>query len=274
MARIDRIYRYPVKGLSAAPLDAVTLTAGEGLPLDRTFALACAGTAFDPAQPVWLAKRHFLMLMRDERLALLAVTYDPSRLRIRQDGREVLDADTGTAAGRAAIEDFFEAFMAGPAPCSDPAAANANPGPLAGGAASRGAGRPRLVRSPGHMFTDNPTPYVSLINLATVREIARTLGRETLDPLRFRANLYIDDLEPWAELDWVGHELAAGDVRFACAERIDRCAATNVDPTTAARDLNIPQALRQVYGHIDCGVLLGVTKGGRLERGQAIGRPT
>ncbi len=247
MARIDRIYRYPVKGLSAEPLDAVTLAAGEGLPLDRAFALARAGTAFDPAQPVWLAKRHFLMLMRDECLALLAVSYDPGgRLRIRQDGRQVLDADTGTAAGRAAIEDFFEAFM----------------GTM---------GRPRLVQSPGHMFTDNPTPYVSLINLATVREIARTLGRETLDPLRFRANLYIDDLEPWAELDWVGHDLTAGDVHFTCAERIDRCAATNVDPTTAARDLNIPQTLRQAYGYIDCGVLMAVTKPGRLTVGQTIG---
>jgi hypothetical protein len=246
MARIDRIYRYPVKGLSAEPLDAVTLAAGEGLPLDRTFALARPDTAFDPARPVWLAKRHFLMLMRDERLALLAVTYDPGgRLRIRQDGRQVLDADTGTDAGREAIADFFEAFM----------------GDM---------GRPRLVQAPGHMFTDNPTPYVSLINLATVREIARTLGRETLDPLRFRANLYIDDLEPWAELDWVGHELAAGAARLACAERIDRCAATNVDPTTAARDLNIPQTLRQAYGHIDCGVLLRVTKPGRLTIGQAI----
>jgi len=248
MTRIDRIYRYPVKGLSAEPLGAVTLTAGDGLPLDRTFALARAGAAFDPAHPVWLAKRNFLMLMRDERLAELAVTYDDAsaRLRIRHDGRQVLEADTDSDAGREAIEGFFEHFMGS-------------------------MGRPRLVRAPGHMFTDNPTPYVSLINLATVREIARTLGRESLDPLRFRANLYVDDLEPWAELDWVGRELAAGLVRLACAERIDRCAATNVDPTTAARDLNIPLALRQAYGHIDCGVLLGVNRGGRLEPGQAIG---
>lgn len=249
MARIDRIYRYPVKGLSAEPLEAVTLAAGEGLPLDRTFALARAGTGLDPVQPAWLHRRNFLILARDERLAELAVSYHDAsgRLRISQDGRQVLDAETRSDAGRAVIEAFFEEFM----------------GTM---------GRPRLVRAPGHMFTDNPAPYVSLINLATVREIARTLGRETLDPLRFRANLYIDDLEPWAELDWVGHELAAGDARLACAERIDRCAATNVDPTTAARDLNIPQTLRQTYGHIDCGVLLGVTKPGRLTIGQAIGQ--
>ena len=36
MARIGRIYRYPIKGLSAEPVHAVELAAGEGLPLDRT----------------------------------------------------------------------------------------------------------------------------------------------------------------------------------------------------------------------------------------------
>ncbi|MGH6919985.1 MAG: MOSC domain-containing protein, partial [Geminicoccaceae bacterium] len=204
---------------------------------------------FDPARPVWLAKRHFLMLMRDERLAELEAVYDPGgRLRIAHAGRQVVDADTGSEAGREAIGRFFETFMA-----------------------NNLSGRPRLVRARGHMFTDNPTPYVSLINLATVREIARQLGRDALDPLRFRANLYIDGLDPWAELGWVGQELVAGEVRFACAERIDRCAATNVDPASGARDLNIPLALRQAYGHIDCGVLLGAVRGGRLEIGLAIG---
>ena len=53
-------------------------------------------------------------------------------------------------------------------------------------------------------------------------------------------------------------------------ERIDRCAATNVDPATGLRDLNIPLALRQHYGHIDCGVLLRVVRGGKIGAAQAI----
>lgn len=157
MARIDRIYRYPVKGLSAEPLTAVALTAGEGLPLDRKFALARPETAFDPARPAWLPKRHFLMLMRDERLAELDVAYDDAsgRLRIARGGRPVVDADTGASAGRETIERFFEAFMADRVP-----------------------GRPRLVSAPGHMFTDSATPYVSLINLATVRAIEEAIEQE------------------------------------------------------------------------------------------------
>jgi uncharacterized protein len=256
MARIEGIYRYPVKGLSAEPLAGVAVAAGEGLPLDRKFALARAGAPFDPARPAWLDKRNFLMLMRDERLAELRAAYDDAsgRLRVEHAGRQVVDAEVGSDDGRAAIERFFETFMGGQA-----------------------GGRPRLVSARGHMFTDNPTQYVSLINLASVQAIGEAIAETTgqapdgpLDPLRFRANLYVSGLEPWAEFDWLGRELAAGDARLRCAERLDRCAATNVNPATARRDLNIPLALRKAYGHIDCGVLLQVVRGGRLETGQPI----
>ena len=121
----------------------------------------------------------------------------------------------------------------------------------------------------GHIFTDNPVPLVSAINLATVAELERAIGAP-VDPLRFRANLYLEGLPAWAEFDWVGREVCAGEVRLRGAERIDRCAATNVDPATGVRDLNIPAALQRRYGHIDCGVLFEVTSGGRLEVGMPL----
>src|ERR1700676_1995363 len=69
--RIAAIYRYPVKGLSAEPLARVALAPGECLPQDRRFAIALPATQFDPARPEWLSKTHFVMLMRDEKLAQL-----------------------------------------------------------------------------------------------------------------------------------------------------------------------------------------------------------
>lgn len=252
MATIARICRYPVKGLSAEPLERVQLAPGEGLPLDRKFALARPGTPFDPDRPAWLPKTRFLMLMKDERLATLRVAYDDASGRLRIDqpagAREPdqISADVRTAPGCAAIEAFFESFM----------------GKDLGG-------RPHLVSARGHTFTDSEAKYVSLINLATVEEFERTLGRP-VDPLRFRANLYVADLPAWAEFDWLGRDLAAGGVRFRVAERIDRCAATNVDPETGERDLNIPLTLRQRYGHIDCGVFLRVVECGEIAVGQTI----
>jgi uncharacterized protein YcbX len=242
MARIAGIYRYP-----AEPLRVVELVAGEGLPLDRKFALARPGAPFDPKRPAWLPKKNFLMLMTDERLATLRVAYRDAegRLTIKQGGEQELAADLRSRAGRTAVEHFFEAFMGGEL-----------------------RGRPNLVSAPGHMFTDNAIKYVSLINLASVAELEPQLG--PVDPLRFRANLYVADLPAWAEFDWVGRELTAGTARFHAAERIDRCAATNVDPGRGERNLNIPLTLRRTYGHIDCGVLLRVTRGGTLELGQPI----
>ena len=109
MARIARICRYPVKGLSAETLDAVELAAGQGVPLDRKFALARPDARFDPDQPAWLPKKRFLMLTRDERLATLRVAYDDldGRLRIDHRGQRGLEADVRTSGGRDAVERFF-----------------------------------------------------------------------------------------------------------------------------------------------------------------------
>ncbi len=74
--RIAAIYRYPVKGMSAEPMARVALAPGECLPQDRRFAIALASTRFDPTRPEWLAKTHFVMLMRDEKLAQLASRFD------------------------------------------------------------------------------------------------------------------------------------------------------------------------------------------------------
>jgi MOSC domain-containing protein YiiM len=49
-----------------------------------------------------------------------------------------------------------------------------------------------------------------------------------------------------------------------------RCAAVNVDPETAARDLNIPQALMRRLGHADCGVYAEVIAGGTIGTGDTI----
>ena len=53
-------------------------------------------------------------------------------------------------------------------------------------------------------------------------------------------------------------------------KRITRCAATNVDPDTAARDLEIPQALMRRLGHNECGIYAEVVAGGEIAVGDTI----
>jgi len=247
-AEITGIYRYPVKGLTPEPLPRAALEAGQTLVADRRYAIENGPSGFDPAEPKWLAKPHFLMLQRDQWLVPLKTHFDDAShvLTIRRDGEIVAQGDLETAEGRAAIEAFF-----------------------ARGYAGEIKGPPKVLTSPGHSFSDVPRKVVSIINLASLRAIETLVGRP-VHPLRFRANLYVEGWPAWHEFDLLDRTLAIGDTRLKVVKRIVRCAAVNVDPETAERDLAIPQALQRRLGHGDCGIYAEVTAGGSIAVGDAI----
>jgi hypothetical protein len=129
-----------------------------------------------------------------------------------------------------------------------------------------------LAAPDGFRFTDSRRGYVSLINLASVRELENVVGAP-VDPLRFRGNIHVEGLAPWAEFDLVGQVLtAASGVRLKVTKRIERCAATNVDPDTGIRDLEIPKSLMRSYGHFDCGIYAEVLSGGSVANGESFVR--
>ena len=246
--KLTAIHRYPVKGLSPELLTEVTLAAGGVLPQDRRFAIAHGATRFDSNTPQWLPKTNFLMLARNERLAKLKTHFDEATgvLTIERDGKQVCRANLQEPVGRRMLDQFIAAFL---------------------GAETHGA--PRLVEAPGHVFSDNSGRVVSLINLASVRDIEARAGKK-VDPLRFRGNVHFESPAPWVEFDWIGRELQIGSVRFEVIKRIVRCAATEVDPDNGARDLGIPSLLQREYGHTDTGVYARVVKAGDIAVGDAL----
>jgi uncharacterized protein len=246
--QIASLFRYPVKGLTPEPLPRVTAGAGETLPADRRYAIENGPSGFDPAAPAWMAKAHFLMLMRDEWLAALRTHFDDANntLTIRRNGAIVAQGDLETIEGRAAIERFFAASFA-----------DAIKGP------------PKVLSAGGHSFSDVARKVVSIINLGSLAAIENMVGLP-VDPLRFRANLYVSGWPPWHEFELLDRTLAIGEMRLRVVKRIVRCAAVNIDPRTAARDLNIPQALMRRLGHADCGVYAEVIAGGAIGVGDAI----
>lgn len=247
-ARIASLYRYPVKGLTPEPLPRTELSPGQTLPADRRYAIENGPSGFDPAAPAWLAKPHFLMLMRDEWLAGLDTHFDDATnvLTIRYDGKIAAQGNLETAEGRAAIESFIATRFAGQIK-----------------------GPPKILSSPGHSFSDVARKVVSIINLASVRAIENMVDAP-VHPLRFRANLYVEGWPAWSEFDLLGRTLAIGACRLKVVKRIVRCAAVNVDPDTAARDLTIPPALQRRLGHGDCGVYAEVVTGGTVAVGDTI----
>jgi GntR family transcriptional regulator/MocR family aminotransferase len=250
MPLIKSIFRYPVKGLSPQPLTDITLAAGQPFPFDRVFAMARPGAAVDAAAPKWGKKGLFVMLMLDEALAQVQTQLDVDTLQltITRDGVEVLSADLTTDAGRATVETFFGRLL------------------------PRLGEPPRLVRASDGHFMDKPENVVSLINLATLRSLEQQWGR-AIDPLRFRANFYIDGAEPWAEFDWIGSDLKLGEAWCRADRRNGRCGATNVNPATGLRDMEIPLALRRDFGHKDLGIYLIVNKAGKVAVGDTLKLP-
>lgn len=247
MAVVSSLYRYPVKGFSPEPMDEVGLEVRRPIAGDRVYAVENGPSGFDPAAPAYQPKTKFLCLMKNARLARLRTSFDAAThvWTIELAGQAV-SADLSTEAGRAEVEAFLTGFMA-----------EEVRGPL------------RVLQAPGHAFSDVGKPYVSFINLASVAALDPLVG-QPVDPLRFRANVYLSGLDAMAELDWVGRDARIGDVELRFAKRTRRCVATNVDPATAERDLDIPGTLRRSFDHMDCGIYAEIRAPGRIRPGDVL----
>ena len=248
-ATVRAIYRYPIKGLSPQTLEQTRLTPGQTIPADRLYAIENGPIGFDQAAPAYFPKQRFLMLMRNERLAALRTEFDEAThtLTIRWQGADAARGDLRTPQGRAAIESFFARY------CADELR-----------------GPPRILHGAGHSFSDVAKKVVSIINLASVASVEEAVGLP-VNPLRFRGNLYVAGWPAWREFDFLDQTVSIGKTaRVKIVKRIQRCAATDVDPETGIRDLTIPRTLLDNFDHTDCGVYAEVVAPGEIAAGDAI----
>src|ERR1700710_2052000 len=153
--RIEYLYRYPVKGLTAEALEQAEVEAGGAIPWDRAFALAHGDAAFDPANPAWLPKWNFLCQMKHARAALLFSVFDPGSkiLRIRAPDGSGSEANARTEQGRTRIAGFLADYM---------------------GEEARG--NPVFHHVENLVFGDQRTKVVSLNNLSSLRDYESKVG--------------------------------------------------------------------------------------------------
>jgi uncharacterized protein YcbX len=251
VTRVASIYRYPVKGLSPERLSSADLRAGETIEGDRLYAVENGPSGFDPRAPQWMPKIKFLCLMRNARLAALNARYDDKSavLTIERNGELLAAGDLKTPDCRHAIEHFLEISMA-----------------------SERRGAFRVLEAPGHSFSDLAKKVVSIINLDTVGDLSGALGQE-IQPLRFRANLYLAGLPAWSEFDLMGKTLAIGKARLRIIKRTERCAATEVNPETALRDIDVPEILWRRRGNAGFGVYAEIAAAGKIAEGDPVEIP-
>jgi hypothetical protein len=248
---IAALFQHPIKGFTPQKVARACLTPGAAFPGDRLFAVEDGPSGFDPARPVWITKQRFTVLAKIAEVAKAHTRYDEASgaLTANAPGGPDFTGSLSEEAGRAGFAAWLTALLG-----------EAASGPL------------RVVQAGGHRFLDHPAGHVSIINLASVRDFAERLGRP-VDPLRFRANLYVDGWPAWAENDWKGRALELGEARATVFAPITRCTAPDVDPATAARDIEVTARLHEFYGHLLCGIYAQVTAGGWVADGDVASTP-
>lgn len=247
-AVISALFRHPIKGFTPEKLDRARLDADGAFPADRLFAVEDGPSGFDPGAPVFMPKQRFAVLAKIAEVAKARTAFDDATgvLTATAQGMPEFVGNLAEADAKAAFADWLTMLLG-----------EAADGPL------------RVIDGVGHRFLDHPLGHVSIINLASVRDLEQKLDRP-VDPLRFRANLYVDGWPAWIENTWEGRSLTLGEARAKVFKTIVRCAATAVDPVTAERDIDVPAALFEHYGHVLCGIYVHVTHGGDIAVGDAV----
>ena len=247
IGRVASLHRYPVKGFTPERVASVELVAGGYFPYDRLYAVENGPSGFDPAAAAFVPKTRFTVLAQIPKLALARTAYDERKgvLTVKAEGRAPfagdLQIDEGKAAFAAWLTDFLDR--------------------------DDQRGLLKVLTAPPHRFTDNPQGFISVVNLESVRDLETRLGR-AIDPLRFRANVYVDGWPAWSELDLAPEaSVRLGTAATTLVKFIRRCVATHVNPETGERDVEILTALRDLYGHLYCGVYLKVSASACVNEG-------
>lgn len=251
-ATIASIYRHPVKGLTPEPLNEVELTAGKYFPQDRQYAVEVGPSGFDPIKPGHISKMKFTVLARFPELAKLRTRLAPDGVTFHIGDASGFGVETrlDSEHGREALAKFLQAFLG-----------------------EEATGKLKVLSASGHRFMDHPQGYISVINLASVRALAHAVGAE-VDPLRFRANIYVDGLQPWAEDTLIADQIVQlGPTRLKVFKPIVRCIATHANPTSGVRDLDTVDLLRQHFERDTLGTYFSIEQGGRVARNDEVSFP-
>ena len=250
-ARIARIRRHPIKAIGGEDIARTRLDAARRLPGDRLWGLLTeAGErhAGDGPRPErWLPKSCFLRGAASAALQAVQGGWaeggpdGPIRLSHPYLPDLVFDPVTGAAQLLEWIRPLWPADK--PAPT-------------------------RLVQGPTG-WTDVAQPWISILSLASLRDLEARLNRP-LGIERWRANLWLEGWDGYAERDLIGHILSIGDVELRVTETIGRCPATSADTVTGRIDIDMPEALRTQFGHSDFGIYAEVVSGGDIALGDEV----
>ncbi len=239
--RLALICRHPIKGHGREALASVRLLAGACLPWDRHWAVAHDAARLEPG---WNPCVNFARGAKAPGLMAITSTLDEATATVT-----LQHPDRGEITFRPDDAADLPRFLDWVRPLT-PA----------------GRAQPAALVSAGRGMTDSDFPSVSILSVTSLAVLSARMGQD-LSPHRFRGNLWLDGAAPWEELGWVGRTLRLGGAVLRIDERITRCNATKVNPTTGKPDADTLSALETAFGHQDFGVYATVIEGGPIALG-------
>jgi uncharacterized protein YcbX len=245
-ARVSHLWRHPIKGHGVEAMPELALAAGATVPWDRVWAIAHEAARVAPGSRDWVPCVNFSRGAKSPELMAIRARVDEAAgtVTLTHPRREEITVNPD-------LPEDAERLVAWVTPLADP-----------------GRARPTFVVRAVRGMTDSDWPSVSVLNRASLAALGERLGRP-LAMERFRGNVWLEGLEPFAEFDLVGRDLRVGSAVLRVRERITRCKATTVDPDTGVSDADTLGGLQGGWGHQDFGVYAEVVEGGRV----AVGDP-
>jgi uncharacterized protein YcbX len=249
---LSHIFRHPIKSVGLEEIQSASLSQGRALPLDRVWAIAHAqskvsGDARGRAES-WAQKANFLTGRASASLmAVTARCLDDGRILLQHPDLWHVEIDPTRAVDHAKLFEWLRPIWPSDAP---------QPTTLLGAPEDQ-------------PLSDQKTPLLSLIGQASLDDLGVKLG-QPLTRERFRANLWVEGWAPFAEFELIGRQIRIGDALLEVRKRVGRCRATDANPETGLRDIDMLHALNQHYGHTDLGVFCAVIEGGEIAQGARV----
>ena len=127
----------------------------------------------------------------------------------------------------------------------------------------------RLVRGAA-IWTDSATPVISILSLASLADLEARAAGQSFGTSRWRGNLWLSGLPPFAERDLIGQTIRIGQATLRVVDHIVRCEATSANTDTGMRDIDMLATLQDLYGHKEFGIFAEVIDGGEISVGDKV----
>lgn len=247
-ATLARIERHPIKSHGRERLHEAVLSVGEALPWDRRWALAHDAAKLPDGAMKWTPCQNFSRAAKAPSLTAIEAELDESTssVTLSHPHLATITLQPDDPEDQARLLDWVRPLV--PADRAMPS---------------------RVVSLPGRGLTDTDYASISLLNLGSNADLSRQMHCD-LSPRRWRANLWLDGLAPWAEEGWPGRRFRIGGAEIEVIERIVRCLATTANPETGLRDADTLGALEAYRGDKTMGVYARVVVGGRIAEGDRL----